>query len=76
MSKLLDLMKSLGSDAALADEYRKDPDGVMRRASLTDEERKAMLDVDLEKIKALTGLEEAPYATNHIISAYDTAADE
>ncbi|KAF1710042.1 hypothetical protein CSC70_10270 [Pseudoxanthomonas kalamensis DSM 18571] len=71
MSKLLDLMKRLGRDAALAAEYEKDPDGVMRHAGLSDEERKAMLEKDYETIKRLTGLEDGMFAINHIIKAYD-----
>ncbi len=39
MSKLLELMRKLGSDAALAAEYDKDPEGVMQRAGLADEVR-------------------------------------
>ena len=71
MSKLLDLMRKLGSDAALAEEYRKDPDGVMQRAGLSDEEHKAMAASDYVAIKKLTGLTDGQFATNHIILAYD-----
>lgn len=71
MSKLLDLMRKLGSDAALAMEYGKDPDGVMQRAGLSDEERKAMSLKDYESIKKLTGLSDGQFASNHIILAYD-----
>lgn len=71
MSNLLDLMRKLGSDAALATEYEKDPDGVMLQAGLTEEERNAMLEKDYAAIKALTGLEDGQFATNHVIKAYD-----
>lgn len=71
MSKLLDLMRKLGSDAALAAEYEKDPDGVLRRAGLSDDERKAMLEKDYAAIKELTGLTDGQFATNHTIKAYD-----
>lgn len=71
MSKLLDLMKNLGSDAALAKEYAQDPEGVMQRAGLSDEERRAMAEKDYTAIKALTGLEDGQFATNHSIIAYD-----
>lgn len=70
MSKLLDLMRKLGSDAALAEEYRRDPDAVMRRSGLSDEERAALHDKDYESIKRLTGLVDGQFATNHIILAY------
>lgn len=71
VSKLLDLMKRLGSDAKLAKEYDSNPDDVMRRAGLSDEERQAMAQSDYEAIKRLTGLEDGQFATNHTIKAYD-----
>jgi len=71
VSKLLDLMKKLGSDAKLAQEYDRDADAVMRRAGLSDDEREAMLRSDYEAIKRLTGLEDGQFATNHTIKAYD-----
>ncbi len=71
MSKLLDLMRKLGSDAALAAEYAKDPAAVLQRAGLSDEERKAMLEKDYPAIKRLTGLEDGKFAVNHVIKAYD-----
>jgi hypothetical protein len=71
MSKLLDLMRKLGGDAALAAEYEKAPDAVLRRAGLSDEEHKAMTGKDYEAIKTLTGLAEGQFATNHVIRAYD-----
>lgn len=71
MSKLLELMKNLGSDAALAEEYKSDPEGVRRRAGLSDEEHRAMAEHDYAAIKSLTGLEDGQFATNHSIIAYD-----
>lgn len=71
MSNLLMLMRKLGSDAALAGEYRRDPDGVMWHAGLSDEERRAMLDKDIEAIKRLTGLAEGKFAViQSTITAY------
>src|SRR3546814_623196 len=71
MSKLLDLMKKLGSDAALAAEYDKDAERVMQRAGLSDEERRAMVAKDYTAIKKLTGLEDGQFATSHTLKAYD-----
>jgi hypothetical protein len=71
VSKLLELMRKLGSDAALAAEYEKDRDGVLRRAGLSDEEHKAMVGKDYAAIKRLTGLADGQYASNHIIKAYE-----
>jgi len=71
MSKLLELMRRLGSDAALASEYEKDPEAVMKRAGLSDEERKAMLEKDYDTIKRLTGLTDGMFATHHLIRTYE-----
>lgn len=71
MSKLLDLMRKLGSDAALAAEYDKDPEAVMQRAGLADAERRAMVEKDYAAIKKLTGLTDGQFATNHSIKCYE-----
>lgn len=71
MSKLLDLMRRLGSDAALAAEYQQNPEAVLRRAGLSEEERRAMLKKDYDSIKRLTGLADGQFATNHVVRAYD-----
>lgn len=71
VSNLLDLMRKLGGDAALAAEYENDPEAVLRRAGLSDDERKAMLGKDYAAIKRLTGLTDGKFATNHVIRAYD-----
>lgn len=71
MSKLLDLMRKLGSDAALAAEYDKDPEAVMQRAGLSDAERRAMVEKDYTAIKRLTGLTDGQFATNHSIKCYE-----
>ena len=71
MSALLGLMRQLGSDAALAREYRDDPEAVIDRFALSDEERRALLEKDYGAIKRLAGLEDGQFATNSTISAYD-----
>ncbi|MEN1940743.1 hypothetical protein WCE41_06745 [Luteimonas sp. MJ246] len=71
MSKLLDLMRKLGSDAALAADYAKDPDTVVKRAGLSSEECRAMLDCDYGAVQRLSGLEAGQFATNHIIKSYE-----
>lgn len=71
MSRLLELMKQLGRDAALAEEYRKDRETVIRRAGLTKEERDALVNKDYDAVKRLTGLQDGQYATNAVIKAYD-----
>ncbi|EGJ11796.1 MULTISPECIES: hypothetical protein [Rubrivivax] len=71
MSKLLDLMRKLGSDAALNSEYEKDPQAVIRRFGLSAEEGAALLAKDYEAIKRLTGLKDGQYTINHTVRAYD-----
>jgi len=71
MVTLLDLMRKLASDASLAAEYEKDPATVLRRAGLSDQEQKAMLDKDYASIKKFTGLADGQFATNHIVKAFD-----
>lgn len=72
MSNLLKLMKQLGADAALNDEYEKDPASVIGRYNLTDDERDALLNKDYAAIKRLTGLTDGQYSTNSTIKAYDS----
>ena len=71
MSNLLRLMKQLGADAALSNEYHNDPAAVIKRFGLSDEERDALLKKDYESIKRLTGLKDGQFATNSTVSAYD-----
>ena len=71
MPTLLDLMRKLGSDASLAADYAKDPQAVIRRAGLSEEEGRAMLDRDYTAIRKLSGLSDGQFATNHIVKAFD-----
>lgn len=71
VSKLLELMRELGRNAALAREYEADPDAVIQQAGLSDEERRALMEKDYDAIKRLTGLTDGQFSTNHMIRAYD-----
>lgn len=71
MSNLLGLMRRLGSDAALAEQYARDPDAVLQGAGLTPEEYKAMAERDYAAVQRLTGLADGKFATNHTIKAYE-----
>lgn len=71
MSKLLELMRELGRNAALAEEYRTDREAVIRQAGLTDEERRVLIEKDYDAVKRLTGLTDGQFATNTVILAYD-----
>ena len=70
MSRLLQFMRQLGADAALAEQYHADPAAVIARFGLGPEERDALLGKDYEAIKRLTGLEDGQFATNTTITAY------
>ncbi|GJM07897.1 MAG: hypothetical protein DHS20C11_01730 [Lysobacteraceae bacterium] len=71
MSKLVDLMKDLGQDASLANEYQNDADGVMKRYGLSDEECAAMKSCDVDKIKQMSGLSDVHVTTNSTIKAFE-----
>lgn len=69
MSRLTQLLTDLGKDANLHDAYVSDPSKVMRRYGLSDEEVKAMLDKDVDKLKRLSGLDNLK--SNGTVEAYD-----
>lgn len=70
MSKLVDLLKNLGSDAELAAAYERNPESVLDRFDLAAEERQALLDGDVDRIKSLSGLSDV-HMTNSTIKSYD-----
>lgn len=70
MSKLVDFLQNMGRDAALRDEFEKDPDGVMSRFELSDEEKEAVRNGDVETVKRLSGLHKIRL-TNSNISTYE-----
>ena len=72
MTTLLQFMKLLGTDAALADAYHDAPEAVIARFDLDAASRQALLDKDYEAIKRLTGLKDGQFATNSTVSVYST----
>lgn len=70
MSDIVDLLKQLGQDSNLADEFARDPDQVLSRYDLSEEERDALRAGDVDKIKAITGLQDVRMTAKHI-STYD-----
>jgi hypothetical protein len=70
MSKLVGFLKDLGRDADLEREFEKDPDGVMERAGLSDDEREAVSSGDLDKIRSMSGLKNVS-TTNSTVKSYD-----
>lgn len=55
MSKFNDFFEKLGSDAKLLEEYKQDPQGVMKTNSLTDDEIQAVMSGNNDKLKSLSG---------------------
>ena len=55
MSKLNDFFEKLGSDAALMEAYKKDPEGVLKANGLNEEEIQAVMSSDMDKLKLLSG---------------------
>jgi hypothetical protein len=71
LSNLANLLKQLGEDASLEESYRKDPEAVMDRFKLGEEEREALRSGDIEKLKRMTGLS-VMSISNGSISSYDS----
>ncbi|ABK49173.1 MULTISPECIES: hypothetical protein [Shewanella] len=55
MSALSDFFTQLGQDALLMEDYKQNPEAVMRAHGLTDEEINAVMTGDMEKLKVLNG---------------------
>ncbi|WP_028768599.1 hypothetical protein [Shewanella fidelis] len=55
MSKFNDFFEKLGSDAKLLEEYKQDPQGVMKANGLTDDEIQAVMSGGNDKLKSLSG---------------------
>ncbi|PKM14515.1 MAG: hypothetical protein CVV12_13650 [Gammaproteobacteria bacterium HGW-Gammaproteobacteria-2] len=76
-NKLLELVNALGRDAALAAEYEADPDAVLARYGLSDEQKAAMKAGDCAAVAKLCGGDsDSYYANNTTIKAYDHKDDE
>lgn len=57
MSKLTELLHALGKEPELHDEYIANPEGVLDRYGLSEVEKQAMIDRNVEKLKELSGLD-------------------
>ncbi|MGS0673969.1 hypothetical protein [Shewanella sp. 0m-4] len=55
MSKFNNFFEKLGSDAKLLEEYKQDPQGVMKANGLADDEIQAVISGDENKLKGLSG---------------------
>jgi len=69
MSNLVDFLQQMGRDAGLADEFERDHEAVMSRFDLSDEEKQAVRDGDMEAIKRMSGLENVR-RTDKSVTAY------
>lgn len=69
MSELTRLLKALGRDSKLHDDYVANPEGIMKEHGLDEKEIRAMLDKDLDKLRELSGLEELK--SNSTVSVCD-----
>ena len=63
---LIDLLKDLGSNADLAEQYQKDPQSVMAQYQLSREEQAAMTACDMDKLAELAGTEKLQQITTII----------
>jgi len=70
MQALKQFLIDLGADAALAAEYERDPDAVMQARGLSDEERAALRQGDIDAVRRLSGLREV-HLTNSTIKSHD-----
>lgn len=68
MPDLTQLLKDLGQDASLEADYEKNPESVLVKYDLSEDERKAMLNLDVEAVRRLSGIKDA-HLTNSSIKA-------
>uniref|UniRef100_UPI0039A3F8D4 Extradiol ring-cleavage dioxygenase LigAB LigA subunit domain-containing protein n=1 Tax=Shewanella oneidensis TaxID=70863 RepID=UPI0039A3F8D4 len=66
MSGLSDFFTQLGQDAQLMEDYKQNPEAVMRAHGLTDEQINAVMTGDMEKLKTLSG--DSSYQSYDVIS--------
>ena len=57
MFTLSDFFTQLGQDAQLMEDYKQNPEAVMRAHGLIDEEINAVMSGNMEKLKTLSGYE-------------------
>lgn len=70
MATLNDLLNDLGTNAELAASWEKDPEGVMAGYTLSDKEKQALLDGDVETLRKASGMESL-HMTNSTISSHE-----
>ena len=54
MSSIVKLLSELGSDAELQNEYKSNPESVIQRYDVSSDEKDAVLNGDVEKLKSLS----------------------
>lgn len=70
MSRLVEFLENMGRDADLTAEFENDPEAVMSRFGLSDEEKEAVRNKDVDSVKRLSGLHNIRL-TNSNISTYE-----
>ncbi len=65
MSKLIEFLTELGEDAELLKKFQDSPEQTMKDYGLSDEEIKAVMDQDEDRVRELTGSEEGMKITFH-----------
>jgi hypothetical protein len=74
MSKLLNFLNSLDSDAALLSAFQKDPAAAMARAGLSAAEQQAIISGDKSALSKLAGIDEAECKVAIYISPPSTSS--
>lgn len=68
MSKLAEFLQSMGRDADLNAEFEKDPEGVMSQFELSDDEKKAIREGDVDTVKKMSGLQNVRLTKSNVNS--------
>jgi hypothetical protein len=63
MSKLVEYLNAVDSDAALSEAFQSDPEAAMADYGLTTEESEAVMTGDKEKVASVAGVEVAAIGT-------------
>jgi len=65
MSKLIDFLTDLGQDAELLKDFQESPEQTMKDYGLNDDEIKAVMDRDEDKVRELSGAKAGVSITFH-----------
>lgn len=71
MSGLRKLLEQMGTDAALEAELQSDPEGVMERFNLSEEEKQALRERDEARLRELSGIQDYRLSNGSPVKDYD-----